>query len=215
MRHQMAIMVGLGLLFGLSGCTLVEKYEQYVENKQHQWCMSANWYDVGQSDGANGQSQDAFGKYVGQCGKFGISPSQQLWEQGRKVGITTQYCTEKQVRNFAKREAEFNYALCSFDQRQRLIQVYAEEKQRVAVLKVLKSEERTLQDIESRIKQLDKEQPTDPAAKRYARELRLELEEKHRSLALKLYEMRKNNNMCTDYSDEIECNKYLCMYRGY
>lgn len=85
MCHQMAIMVGLGLLFGLSGCTLVEKYEQYVENKQHQWCMSANWYDVGQSDGPMGKAKMPLVNMWGNVANLALAPVNSFGNKAEKL----------------------------------------------------------------------------------------------------------------------------------
>jgi hypothetical protein len=55
-------------------------------------CKVADWYRVGLTDGAQGESDRRIADYTEDCGKAGITPNAPLFRQGWNAGIV-QFCT--------------------------------------------------------------------------------------------------------------------------
>lgn len=67
---------------GLSGCATMSAEE----------CVSADWYQVGVSDGAEGRSTQRIEQHRQACAEAGVSPNVQAWLAGREEGLRM-YCT--------------------------------------------------------------------------------------------------------------------------
>ncbi len=197
------------MMVNLPACTA---YREYVENKQQNWCELSDWYEVGYRDGSKGGSLDLFTKHTEICRKFSITPNQKLWEQGRIAGIDTQYCTEQQVRNFAKANRNFNYSLCSVDKQRTLRDIYKDEEKRIEIEKLLSEKEKSLKEVEHRLKTLNQESD---ANNRYANELKRELEKKRRDLAYDIFYIREKNGMCDSSASKELCRYYERISRGW
>lgn len=55
-------------------------------------CLSADWYQLGQGDGAAGQPSNYVELHREACAKHGVPVNDTLWFQGWQIGIRT-YCT--------------------------------------------------------------------------------------------------------------------------
>jgi|GEM_PF-3669240 len=77
--------------FLLSGCLLTE-----------QQCATANWAQIGVSDGQKGRSSDVVSKHVNSCGHAGVSVDSKDWMRGWTQGNAT-YCTPQTIFERAKR----------------------------------------------------------------------------------------------------------------
>ena len=55
-------------------------------------CRSADWRELGRTDGANGYEATRLGDHVDACGKYGVSPDAAAYRSGREEGLR-QYCT--------------------------------------------------------------------------------------------------------------------------
>lgn len=77
MRTGFSVLIGLGLLAGLAGCSSMSANE----------CMATDWRTVGYEDGASGYSGDRVGKYRKACGKHGIAPDLDQYQAGRNRGL--------------------------------------------------------------------------------------------------------------------------------
>jgi Protein of unknown function (DUF2799) len=77
---MMGLILGASLL--QSGCASLSKDE----------CRAADWYLIGQRDGANGRAEEYLAEHQTACGKIGIEPDQKAWFEGRERGLE-RYCT--------------------------------------------------------------------------------------------------------------------------
>ena len=82
MSYVHKIAVGIALV-GLSGCGLSKSD-----------CVQGDWFGIGLRDGQLGELSSKIEQHRESCGKHGISPDADLWEQGRQRGLLT-YCTPK------------------------------------------------------------------------------------------------------------------------
>ena len=73
----------LSLIF-LSGCTTLNKRD----------CERANWYKLGLQDGEKGTYELALAGYTKTCSKYKVTPDEEQYNKGRKVGIE-EFCTEQ------------------------------------------------------------------------------------------------------------------------
>lgn len=55
-------------------------------------CQQGNWFEIGQSDGAQGQPLSVFEDHVDACGEYKIRPNRRRYEDGRNFGLA-RYCT--------------------------------------------------------------------------------------------------------------------------
>jgi hypothetical protein len=55
-------------------------------------CQNADWFEVGERDGANGYSSDRIGAHKKACGEHGIQPNVVEYKKGRTEGLKA-YCT--------------------------------------------------------------------------------------------------------------------------
>ena len=66
-------------------------------------CQQGNWFEIGQSDGAQGRPLSVFEDHVDACGEYKIRPNRRRYEDGRNFGLA-RYCTPlsgfKAGRNF-------------------------------------------------------------------------------------------------------------------
>ncbi len=68
--------------FALGGCATLSKDE----------CRSADWYDIGVRDGANGRGEEYVARHAEACAKLDIAPDRERWQAGRERGLE-RYCT--------------------------------------------------------------------------------------------------------------------------
>lgn len=212
---KIAILTMAVLMINLPACTLVEQYEQYVANKQQRWCEQSDWYEVGYRDGGNGKAVSEFTRHASICQKFGITPDRMLWQKGHQTGIDTQYCTEENVRQLARKSYGFNDEYCPYGKQYALKHAYEDEKRRIEIEKLLEEKEKAFKDVENRLQKLNNELSTSSTDNRYAYELKRELEEKRRSLAYDIYYMRDKNGLCQSSSAQSLCRHYDRISRGW
>jgi hypothetical protein len=55
-------------------------------------CQSANWFELGRSDGSRGREADLVDSYASQCGKHGHSVNYKDYRAGRNEGLK-EFCT--------------------------------------------------------------------------------------------------------------------------
>lgn len=73
------------VIFNLTGCASLSKNE----------CLSADWFDIGMRDGANGRAEEYIVNHAAACQRVDVTPDRELWHDGRNRGLN-RYCT---VRN--------------------------------------------------------------------------------------------------------------------
>ncbi len=85
MKHGLAF-PGLGVLViaaGLSGCATMTPEQ----------CMTADWYQIGEMDGRQGQGLNHFADRASVCREAGYPADQRAWQSGWDQGIIY-FCTE-------------------------------------------------------------------------------------------------------------------------
>lgn len=70
------------LAWGVSACATLSEGE----------CRTANWYELGRLDGANGQPRSRLNNHAEACGEYGIIPNPEAYFEGRDDGLA-RYCT--------------------------------------------------------------------------------------------------------------------------
>lgn len=68
--------------WGLSACATLSEGE----------CRTANWYEIGRADGANGQPRARLFEHADACAEYGILPNDEAYYAGRDDGLA-RYCT--------------------------------------------------------------------------------------------------------------------------
>lgn len=79
--RSLVLALASGALVALSGC----------ESMSASQCQVADWYRVGQTDGANGVAESRLADYAEDCAKVGIRPDAQAYRRGWDVGLA-QFC---------------------------------------------------------------------------------------------------------------------------
>lgn len=103
--NKISLLVGFTIL--LSGCAAMS-----VEQ-----CKTANWFNVGEKDGAAGR-ESRLDKYYSSCQKTNIVPNQKLYEQGYQKGLGY-YCRPETIFNEAL-EGRGDFRICPLDKRESL-----------------------------------------------------------------------------------------------
>lgn len=103
--NKILLLVGFTIL--LSGCAAMS-----VEQ-----CKTANWFNVGEKDGAAGR-ESRLDKYYSSCQKANIVPNQKLYEQGYQKGLGY-YCRPETIFNEAL-EGRGDFRICPLDKRESL-----------------------------------------------------------------------------------------------
>ncbi|AZM38014.1 DUF2799 domain-containing protein [Acinetobacter sp. WCHA39] len=103
--NKISLLVGFTIL--LSGCAAMS-----VEQ-----CKTANWFNVGEKDGAAGR-ESRLDKYYSSCQKANIVPNQKLYEQGYQKGLGY-YCRPETIFNEAL-EGRGDFRMCPLDKRESL-----------------------------------------------------------------------------------------------
>lgn len=81
--NRIVIMM-LASLVVFSGCATMNKNE----------CLTADWYQIGYEDGANGQSETRIGSHREACAKHGIAPNLQQYQDGHQEGVIS-FCSPR------------------------------------------------------------------------------------------------------------------------
>ena len=103
--NKISLLVGFTIL--LSGCAAMS-----VEQ-----CKTANWFNVGEKDGAAGR-ESRLDKYYSSCQKANIVPNQKLYEQGYQKGLGY-YCRPETIFNEAL-EGRGDFRICPLYKRESL-----------------------------------------------------------------------------------------------
>jgi hypothetical protein len=103
--NKISLLLGFTIL--LSGCAAMS-----VEQ-----CKTANWFNVGEKDGAAGR-ESRLDKYYSSCQKANIVPNQKLYEQGYQKGLGY-YCRPETIFNEAL-EGRGDFRICPLDKRESL-----------------------------------------------------------------------------------------------
>ncbi len=83
MLRQVKVIIVLAVLAGImSGCATLNENE----------CMSADWYQIGFSDGVKGEPESYLEKHRKACSKHGVRTDMSEWLIGREEGLR-RYCT--------------------------------------------------------------------------------------------------------------------------
>ena len=80
----MRYLAAIALLLLLAACATLSEDE----------CRSADWYQIGREDGANGRKLDFILQHAKACNEFGIKPIASEWRKGREEGLKL-YCTRE------------------------------------------------------------------------------------------------------------------------
>jgi hypothetical protein len=84
-------------LLVLSGCVSMSPQE----------CRTADWYEVGQRDGQNGEPRSTLEDHVKACGEAHISPDRGLYQKGWARGIVS-YCTPRNGMEVGRRGSSYS-----------------------------------------------------------------------------------------------------------
>ena len=84
-------------------------------------CKTANWYQIGEKEGASG-SGSLLDRHYKACQKVQVIPNQTQYEQGFKKGLSY-YCTPRTVFDYAL-QGRGNYEYCPLQQRASLRPYY-------------------------------------------------------------------------------------------
>lgn len=76
------------LLLGLFGLVVLTACSNLSESE----CKGGDWYGIGIQDGTKGRLLTYFEKHVKACSKFGVTPQEVPWREGRERGLRL-YCT--------------------------------------------------------------------------------------------------------------------------
>lgn len=79
------MIIGMGMIwisFSLFSCATLEKDE----------CLTADWYQIGYEDGANGYPLSRIGKHRKACARHGVAPDMPTYEDGHDRGLV-EFCT--------------------------------------------------------------------------------------------------------------------------
>lgn len=59
-------------------------------------CRAADWYSIGQADGANGRLANYITQHARACNDVGVAPVRSEWLRGREAGLAV-YCTPEKA----------------------------------------------------------------------------------------------------------------------
>ncbi len=94
-------------LLALAGCATLSERE----------CRSADWYDIGLRDGANGRGEEYVAEHAAACGKLGIAPERERWLAGRERGLE-RYCTVNNGYRIGEVGGTYNGVCFAYDERE-------------------------------------------------------------------------------------------------
>lgn len=77
-------LVGCCMIGLLGGCATLSQDE----------CLTADWYQIGQRDGYDGQPRARLAQHHDACMEYGVRPDEQAYYSGREQGLQ-QYCTAR------------------------------------------------------------------------------------------------------------------------
>jgi hypothetical protein len=77
-------------------------------------CRSADWYQIGVADGAEGRGTDRIELHRRACAEVGVSPDAAAWLRGRTAGLR-QYCTPARAYEVGRRGGQIA-AGCTADE---------------------------------------------------------------------------------------------------
>jgi hypothetical protein len=92
-------------LLSLAGCATLSEGE----------CRSADWYDIGVRDGANGRGEEYVAEHAEACGKLSITPDRERWLEGRERGLE-RYCTVRNGYRVGEVGGTYNGVCFAFDE---------------------------------------------------------------------------------------------------
>jgi hypothetical protein len=105
MKHYLQLGLVLAAALALSGCATLSENE----------CRSADWYDIGVRDGANGRGEEHVAKHAEACAKLGISPDRERWLEGRDRGLE-RYCTVRNGYRIGEVGGTYNGVCVAYDE---------------------------------------------------------------------------------------------------
>jgi hypothetical protein len=107
LRTSIKLFVVLAALAALPGCASLSKDE----------CLSANWYDIGIRDGANGRGEEYVAHHAAACSKLGVEPDRERWLDGRDRGLE-RYCTARNGFRVGEYGGSYNGVCFAIDEHQ-------------------------------------------------------------------------------------------------
>lgn len=90
-QKRFRLLTSFGLLVIAGSTLLLISCSPLMLNKEE--CSGANWFEMGEADGARGEEVSVFNKYRKSCAKFDIVADEAAYTQGREVGLQ-RYCTD-------------------------------------------------------------------------------------------------------------------------
>jgi hypothetical protein len=122
------------LAITLSGCSSMSIEE----------CNNADWYQVGYSDGLNGNSPKMIDSYISDCSEAAVFPDREQWSKGFKVG-TGLYCSPDNGYKVGY-EGQQYYYVCPGESFLKNYELGKQARQRDQRLKQIETELRTIED---------------------------------------------------------------------
>jgi len=108
---KMLVMLTISALV-LSGCATLSKDE----------CLTANWYQIGYEDGAEGYPDTRIKSHREACAEYGIKPNFNDFQKGHGEGVIT-FCTPRNGFNKGKRNTKYQ-GVCPVDLETNFLEAY-------------------------------------------------------------------------------------------
>ncbi len=153
----------LVLLLPLAACATLSESE----------CRSANWYDIGVKDGANGRADDFILQHAKACNEHGVIPVAKPWREGRQEGLK-RYCTPRNAYEVGKRGASLS-PVCPAANLGMLYAANDRGKDWHRIGREISDVEREIRDINSRLADLPADDPARASLMSQRSFLRLDL----------------------------------------
>lgn len=143
MKKILVILVSSALL--LSGCATLSKDE----------CLTANWYQIGYEDGADGYPDTRIKDHREACAEHGVSPNFNDYQVGHGEGVI-KFCTPSN--GFYRGKRGYSYRdVCPADLEGDFLKAYNAGKEIHAANSAIRSAEKAQEDNADQISKLEKD----------------------------------------------------------
>lgn len=136
-------------------------------------CRAGTWYEIGQTDGANGQLISHLSKHAEACAQYGIAPDQSAWLRGRADGLPL-YCTPERAYSIGLSGKRLS-PVCPATQQSALTRINRDGLRLHQIEDEIDDIEDEIDDITRALLTLDPENPAVPELIAERRVLRLDL----------------------------------------
>ncbi|MCU7796317.1 MAG: DUF2799 domain-containing protein [Candidatus Thiodiazotropha sp. (ex Myrtea spinifera)] len=186
-------------IFTLSGCASMDKEE----------CLVADWQAIGYEDGAKGYALSHLGKHRKACSEYGITPDMERYEQGRLTGLQ-EYCIPSNGYALGKSGKKLNRACkaplaSEFEQAwSDGIEVYNAKSKLRNSERMLKRQQKKLDELNSRIEDAEIEIVSDGISSKQRKALLAEIKDLNAELEETEHELSALEDQVLDDRDDLE-----------